>query len=296
MEPGVTRIAGISLPVFSRLSWAGGAARAAWEPRLLEVAERWIELVIAVTRAGAPPVLPVAAGADVSHKLRAAAARKGLAVAAAPPVPGVRPLPWHARPRRSTRAAPKPLVVGRPDAVRALGEAARGDDVEGVRRLLDVPACCARGIQEGWTDPWWPLAVRSAAALGTPAKGHRIDLPEGTSRQLVLRALHLPAVWFEPCTLVCPAAAERAGRLREAMLPGELACVDAVAGWSVAWSGLHGIAELKTPVFKRIEPTDPTAENLVVRLRGRDVPEGAARGVRFPYVQRRRVPVRTRSG
>jgi len=50
------------------------------------------------------------------------------------------------------------------------------------------------------------------------------------------------------------------------------------------WSSLHGIAEVRTPVFKIAFDTDATARPYRVQLRGTKYPEDAERGLRFPYL------------
>ena len=119
-----------------------------------------------------------------------------------------------------------------------------------------------------------------------------IALPADCSRALLRAALGLPTVWYVPCSLLCPHAREHerlvAAALDDETADGAIARLGQVDAWPVLWSGLHGIAEIKTPVLKLIQPTDPTVENLRVRLAGESVIEGAARGVRFPFASRSR--------
>ena len=53
--------------------------------------------------------------------------------------------------------------------------------------------------------------------------------------------------------------------------------------WSVLWSELHGIAEVKTPVFKICFETGSTAPKVLIRRRGIARAEGSAAGLSFPY-------------
>jgi hypothetical protein len=64
--------------------------------------------------------------------------------------------------------------------------------------------------------------------------------------------------------------------------------------WSVEWSALHGIAEIKTPVVKIITQTDATARKYVVRRAGDLYPEEGVHGLSFPY-RSRRIPLLTQS-
>jgi hypothetical protein len=49
------------------------------------------------------------------------------------------------------------------------------------------------------------------------------------------------------------------------------------------WSALHGIAEVRTPVFKLATDTDASAATYVVRHHGGGYPEHGATGLVFPY-------------
>jgi SAM-dependent methyltransferase len=55
--------------------------------------------------------------------------------------------------------------------------------------------------------------------------------------------------------------------------------------WPMEWSSLHGIAEIKTPVFKISTSTDPLASKAVVRREGDRYPEEGATGLAFPFRQ-----------
>jgi hypothetical protein len=64
-----------------------------------------------------------------------------------------------------------------------------------------------------------------------------------------------------------------------------------VLSWPVEWSGLHGIAEIKTPVLKISARTDATAEKYTVRWSGTGYPDEGATGLRFPYRAPARKPM-----
>lgn len=306
MSLQVTRLS-ISLPPFSRLSWASRAAADTWAPRLATAAEQWPQAVLALATEGPAPVLAVAAKPDLSHRLRALAARSGMVVVPVPTETDVRLLPWRAPSLVLARTSRRRFLVGRRPAVEAAAAALRDGDSNAAFGLLAVPDCC-RAFHEramlGWEDPWWPVARNTAVALGedaavgargpTGAGPWELDLPAHCSRVLLRAVLNLPTVWYVPCTLTCSHASEHDAMITRAMeTQGFLSWTGDVDSWPVAWSGLHGIAELKTPIFKLIEPTDPTAEHLIVRLTGNTLIDGAARGVRFPFVAqpRRRLRV-----
>lgn len=56
-----------------------------------------------------------------------------------------------------------------------------------------------------------------------------------------------------------------------------------VLSWPVEWSALHGIAEVKTPIFKMAYNTDTTAGKYTLQLQSDTYPENGLRGLLFPY-------------
>jgi hypothetical protein len=78
----------------------------------------------------------------------------------------------------------------------------------------------------------------------------------------------------------------------------ELVWLDQMLRWPLEWSGLHGIAEIKTPVVKIVTRTDATADKHVVRCLGElsSMPEQTASGLGFPHRAPRRLPLVTSRG
>ncbi|MBB6330857.1 hypothetical protein HNP24_001807 [Chryseobacterium sediminis] len=56
-----------------------------------------------------------------------------------------------------------------------------------------------------------------------------------------------------------------------------------ILSWPIEWSAMHGIAEIKTPIFKRVYNTDSTAKKYVLRLESEVYPEKGLNGLLFPY-------------
>jgi hypothetical protein len=56
-----------------------------------------------------------------------------------------------------------------------------------------------------------------------------------------------------------------------------------ILSWPVEWSALHGIAEIKTPIFKMIYNTDATGEKYTLQLESDTYPENGLNGLLFPY-------------
>src|SRR5262249_31321018 len=90
-----------------------------------------------------------------------------------------------------------------------------------------------------------------------------------------------------PCRFDCVPSVEAADRFlalgRAAGYAEEMDWLIDMLSWPIEWSALHGIAEIKTPVFKITTMTDATPEKYVVRQHGRSSPEEGSQGLTFPY-------------
>jgi hypothetical protein len=79
---------------------------------------------------------------------------------------------------------------------------------------------------------------------------------------------------------------------REAGMTEELDWLTKMLDWPAEWSALHGIAELKTGIFKLAYQTDFTHQKRTIRYHGVALADDAARGLSFAY---RKPPSRHRT-
>ncbi len=280
------------LPGFCRVTWASDSARAAWEPQL-EVARqalndaRWAHLAKDGAHAAAFLVSPRAAFGAIR---RAAELRLSCEV-----LP-VDQIAWPPRKAHARDAQEVVAVVTAATNADELRDALQRANVERALLLMGWPACCAaRHVAAGtWLDCTW-VTIR-----GTPdwTMGEGEAWSRGASWQTnpFLRSLGLSALDHAPCGLTCTRSVERAearfDALSEAEGPERVDLLRRILSWPVQWSGLHGIAETKTPVCKVSSRTDAIAHRLTVRLQG-DVPLPAESpaGVMFPYRRSKQLPV-----
>jgi len=272
-----------------RLTWAGPAARAVWQPRLARLAAAAVAIELALVRDGETEATLLTVGHDVLPGALAAAARHGLAA-----VPlGGRATVWEPT---SPTAEPDAgalcdLLVARPDRLPAVVDLLSGGDTVATAAAFGHPDCCALARAEhlaaGWTDPVAALLAGPAgAAAGRPA-------PSLPSAHLLLAALGLGPLRHAPCATDCPATANAAAAFlaagRRAGLEEEMAWLAETGDWRVSWSTRGGVAEIKTALFRTAHPSDPVP---AVRLdhAGGTVPEAAARGTGFPFEPPRMVP------
>lgn len=290
-----------------RIAWANADARDRWQPLLTQAREGLPTLALLLVEETPDLRLPLLLTPDISHKLRGLAIRRGMTLASAAETAR---LPWNLTTPSAHSAVTLVLARRRPPrqpsepALRPPDDDAYRSDRTGV----DVPACCRAASarrdppEAARLDPWWLVATAASAPEDVSPSGDgsrlRVELPPDATRLLLRHALGLPTPWWLPCSPLCPdtAAAEVAlGALAEQCGGHRLTELDTMP---VEWSSLHGVAEIKTPLFRLIRPSPNYAETLVVRIGG-EPPQYASTGTRFPYpsrlTHRRPVPVTIRS-
>lgn len=195
-------------------------------------------------------------------------------------------------------------VVGKLEDAKAFAEATRVGDHETMGELLGYPKCCTESFntvwKAGYIDPVWQAAEASyeeapeAFEVFDP-KNRFVRLKPIPESLPVLRYIGIRMVSHIPHSLTCEASKEIADKWREVakeegLYYGALEYADEMLRWNIEWSVLHGIAEVKTPVFKVSTNSVPTYRKYVVQLVGEipseDVKYGMT-GLFFPYIPSR---------
>jgi len=254
-----------SMPRFRRVSWVTDNARAIWQPRFERVAFALRELRWRSTRE-----LETAAvlWLDAPEMLRLSerVAKAGLSLC---------PIDHSGERFR--------VVVGSPAKVKAWMNARRKGRHE--QALVEgMPACCSTRrdtlIEHDLHDPTWFFAAREQAS--------EVQRPGNPLTSIMLRRLELALPSHEPCDLECAKTLQRSERLRDIGrhegFEEELARLEEILSWPIEWSALHGIAEVRTPLFRMAHDTDATASKLVVRLDGEGFPAEGVRGLSHAYL------------
>lgn len=262
------------LPDWTRIAWVSERARATWVPRIQRLTAAWLQLerhavLAGMRRAALQHVRPedfpaTAAQAAQAGLVVTPVAREGVSdsysASAKPAADGA----WQYR-----------VMVTRPEDA-AAAAAAWGND-EALGHVLGYPPCCRAFFRRTWgagqVDTTWDMA-----AEGTDGP------PEAN---ILLRWLGVRLVPHLPCSFRCPPTVER-GRAyaqlgRELGFQEEVDWMLEMLGWPVEWNGLHGIAQVTTPVCRISTRTDATAERLVVQRTGTRYPDEGARGLHFPF-------------
>lgn len=271
---------------FCRLSWVSDAARELWQPRLMRLAMLQGELALQRVLHGKARCAVAAVQPAQIGSLWQRANSRGLGVETLPGAPpgdsstpgelGQRDAQWLLIGSAADRAEARRLLEDK---------SAEGRDA--LAALLGVPACCRRAAAElpAGAEPLWEMvggAVRDSPAV-VSAVPHLNPL---------FARIGVRAVLHQPCSFHCEAsaaaAAESLALLRAAGFATEVDWLAQVLGFATSWSALHGIAEIKTPLFRLITETAPTAERRALHRPGTAELEHAGRGLGFPYQPPRR--------
>jgi len=279
---------------FTRMQWAP-SARSVWEPRFKQVSASWqdieIDLVGAGFKVGALLVVPPERMAEVSRR----ASTHGLVALV---------LGQQGRGPSNYASSSQAYVSGAPFDYRvAVCKAAvsnlwivawqnHDDDAIGV--LLGYPECCRRFFKNTWVakgqiDTTWEQALSTA----TDPDADVITVTPDPACNVTLRHLGLRWVSHLPCSFKCEATrayvAEASQLIRSSYFDQYRTLSEALQ-WPVKWTGLHGIAEIVTPVCRIISRTDATYTKRTIIQKGALYPDEGARGNEFPFrVQTKKV-------
>lgn len=171
------------------------------------------------------------------------------------------------------------------------------DDCDNVTmgRLLGYPECCIEYFQDFWVqrglvDSTWLSALNTSSAIVANAS----VTCKSSKCSVHLRWIGVRPVFHLPCAIDCEMSAriaEKLARLAQSYrFVDEARWLSELMSMPMEWSALHGIAEIKTPLFKIVTNTDATAEKHVVRIEGTEYPAQGASGVVFPFRVRQKEP------
>lgn len=146
-------------------------------------------------------------------------------------------------------------------------------------------------MAQGCVDTVWAMSKGNEH----PNVRERVRSADGPAvSNILLQSLGIRAVPHSPCSFGCHATTLLAHDLRrvarEIGVRTEYEWLSDILSWPAEWSGLHGIAEVKTPIVKVCIPTDATGSRYKVRWNGPLMPEEGARGLVFPFKTSRPAP------
>ncbi|MDA7980489.1 MAG: radical SAM protein [Pirellulales bacterium] len=181
-------------------------------------------------------------------------------------------------------------VIGSPESCAEFREAFEQSNNITMGQLLGYPRCCTEFFQRFWVDealidPTWPNALN--ASTSQKHVDACVVSCKSSGSSVHLRWIGVRPVFHLPCSNDCLAsrtvATDLSGVAREFLFTDESDWLAELISMPAEWSALHGIAEIKTPLFKIVTNTDATARKYVVRLEGDYYPTEGASGLAFPF-------------
>lgn len=278
------------LPEFVRISWVSDPARALWEPRLQAITRAWREIEWRTVAEGVRRCAVTSVSPEQLIETSAACAGAGLTTLPFV-MEGVSGASYSNRATKAEAGSPfvYRIVMGKPADVVEFKRAWEDSDQAAIGSMLGHPDCCHAffhdvWVEEGMGDTTWPMARRTKE----PGEGEQtIEVSGPPQNNILWRWMGVRPVSHLPCSFECEKTRELADRYieigREHGFEEEMDWMLEVLGWSVEWSALHGLAEIKTPILKVVTSTDATAGKYVVRRRGAGYPLEAGRGLFFPF-------------
>ncbi|QTA89212.1 hypothetical protein [Desulfonema magnum] len=276
------------LPIFVRWTWTGYQARKVWETRVRRVMQAWPQIEIASVSEGLRACTFLRTPPQDVPVLRKMLNRQGLIVAQCP---ATSPVPLKA----STKAEyhSMDVVIGSEENAALFINACERHDHDEIGRMLGYPECCRKFYltvcaEQKHIDTVWQAAGNTRNGSQTPLKT-LIETEGDPKANMILHKMNLKAVPHLPCSFDCSETAIMADQFadlgKRIGYKDEMEWLHEILSWPMEWSALHGIAEIKLPVFKMITNTDVTSDMRVVRRISSVFPEEGARGLTFPYNQ-----------
>jgi hypothetical protein len=274
-----------SLPDVIRLAWVSEEARSAHQPQIERVRKAWSSVEWRSILSGIRPCACIVTSPKCISLLTAEVSAQGLKLYP------LRVIELTANQRTDSPVLIDAVIGRRRDAQRFV-KAWKRRDTEEMGRLLGYPRCCREFFRTVFElrrliDQTWTAAMNTTAAKHEDRVIRITATPWGNS---LLRTIGLKPVLHLPCSFECAASLELGARFSELMCTEgyaeEVTYLREALQWPAEWSGLHGIAEIRTPVVKICTRTDSTAQKIVVQWLGSQYPSEGARGLTYPFIVR----------
>jgi SAM-dependent methyltransferase len=280
------------IPDFNRCSWVSDAARQVWEPRIKRISHAWQRVEMQSVIAGVRRAALISVWPDQRTELEAELARMGFVAEELSRSRAEKIYSNSLKVPQAGELYTLRLAIGKADAVRRLSRAYLIKDAVAIGSEFGYPECCAAFFDRYWNreqlkDTTWPMAVRTTSASVSTAS--RVECQGSEYANILWRWSGVRAVPHLPCSFDCADTVQLGQKMigigRDLGLCSEMDDLLAILSWPVYWSALHGIAEIKTPIFKQVVNTDATPFKYSVLRRGTEYPSEGPAGTGFPFAQ-----------
>lgn len=262
------------LPEFPvRISWTSDGIRREWEPRIASIEKAWERVErhkeSCLTFSSEERLPELIQEMKKINKIVIPLKKEGISQGYGNSIPFTEGRPYRYR-VVITDVEKSERWITAYDAMQYNGEWNRD-----IGSLLGYPPCCIAFFQHIWVndkylDTTWPMAANS---ICEEIEGRQRTFNIPTYNNILLRWLGVRLVSHLPCSLQCKdtrrIASENADYFRILGYRQELEWIEELLSLPITWSALHGIAEVKTPLFRFIARTDATGEEYKVSIEGR---------------------------
>jgi hypothetical protein len=179
------------------------------------------------------------------------------------------------------------ILVSKRENVASFLDAWRKDDHSAIGYQLGYPLCCVQAycdrLHKGIVDPLTYLATHELTDSQSSCSVYSTPLLNP-----FLRRLRIHATPHIPCSLHCVQSMALGNtfiNLGQSLgYEQEIKTLLEILDWPIEWTTLHGIGEIKVPVFKVCMMSDGTfKQNIAMRWLGKHMPLHAATGRAFPF-------------
>lgn len=280
------------MPDFNRCSWVSDRARQVWEPRIKRISHAWQRVERQSVIAGVRRAALISVWPDQRTELETELARMGLVAEELSRARAGKIYSNSLKVPQAGELYTLRLAVGKADAVQRLSQAYVSKDAIAIGAEFGYPECCAAFFDRYWNreqikDTTWPMAVGTTSASVSTA--FRVECEGSEYANILWRCSGIRAVPHLPCSFDCAGTVQLGQKMirigRDLGLCSEMDDLLTILSWPVYWSALHGIAEIKTPIFKQVVNTDATPFKYSVLRRGADYPSEGPAGTGFPFAQ-----------
>ncbi|MEH7564290.1 hypothetical protein, partial [Priestia megaterium] len=177
------------------------------------------------------------------------------------------------------------VIVGRFSDLNKFDLAYKKNNWKMIHKLLGIPSCCSNEMLNKTQEGFNPVLD-----LITPLRENlqqESDINCSKVLNVLLRPLGIDLLGYQPCSFQCKHS-ENIGESKlllgkEAALGKEIEWLEEMLEWPAEWTSLHGIAELKTGIFKISSNSFPTHNKITLRYHGQKMALDAVQGLSFAY-------------
>jgi uncharacterized protein len=267
----------------ARISWVGPQAHDHWQPLLRRLPEFLEDVTIFSGRELAGRCAVRLIPETSLDRLRSLGERCGVELGVLPS----NALPTAISTMPGVNRTAIILAGDRPIVTRAVAAWSSGK-VEEWHSLLDLPSCCLAQAIGHDGEAVIEDCIHRLTSHWLPPSG----IPESIPFHPLLSHLGLSVLPIFSCRLDCTAALEAAHRFLSigtaAGFEKEAADLREVLSWKLSWSELHGVTEVKTPVFKFCHSSERDFGPKLIFRAGSGQVDFAGVGLAFPFDDSRR--------